>query len=463
MAFLLVLPFVLLYVYVGVCLGKIVERAGAGRRWWAWVPPLSLLLPVRIAGRSLLWGVLFLIPPVNLVVWTLVWAEVCTRLQRPSWLAAGMPVPALNLALLGHLAGLAPPRLGLALGLIASSIPVAAASHAVRDRLRREDQIRELKDPDPQVRRQAATGLASAQASARGAVPALASALEDADVGVRSEAARVLVELGPAAAQAVPALLKALGDESGVVRGRAARALWTITHEAAAAPEVAAAALLEGAKGSGEALMPDVGLVDALASLGPPAVPHLAAALQDSDSGVRWHAAAALMQLGRGASEASPALLAAMEDAQWTVRNAAGRALEEVAVKSDVPALAHALQDPSSETRYHVARTLARVGPGAAPAVPALIEALADGDGEVRVEAAWALAAIGPRARDALPALIGALQDKNAQVRRSAAWSIGQVGGREAAVALRGALRDEDPEVREAVSRVLKRFEGGAR
>lgn len=457
MAVWLVLPFVLVHFYAGACLARIVKSTRAGTQWWAWVPLLNLLLPFRLAGRSVLWGVLFLLPPVNVVIWTLVWCDVCGRLQRPRWLALGMPVPLVNLALLGHLAGLTPPRLGLAFGLIVSSIPLATMSHAARHRVRLRDHIQGLHDADPSVRRRAASALASAREA--GSVAALARALEDSDAGVRSEAARALGQLGPAAAPAAPALVGAMEDESSVVRGRAARALSAIAHEPVAAPDITVRALLEGVRGSGEALMPDAGLVDALAILGPPAVPHVVVALQDGDAGVRWHAAAALMRLGHAASETTPALLAAMNDAQWPVRNAAGRALEEVVVKSAVPALAEALRNPSAETRYHVARALARVGPGAAPATQTLTQILADEDWEVRMEAAWALAAIGPAARDAVPALIVALRDGNTEVRRSAAWSIGHVGGAQAAAsALREALKDPDREVRDAAARVLERI-----
>jgi HEAT repeat protein len=460
-AFGLVLPFVLAYLYVGLCLDRISRRTGTGRRWWAWVPPLNVLLPFRVAGRSTLWGLTFLLPPLNLATWTLVWAEVCARLQRPRKMAFAMLVPAVNLALLGTLAGLDPSRVSLALGLLACSIPVAGVSHAARHRARVEAQVRSLKHPDPRVRRAAASALAPAGEAV--GVQALAESLKDPDPGVRAEAARALGQSGPAAAPAVPTLVAALADESDAVRGQAARALGAITREPAVPADLAVPALLQGAKGWADAPMPDVGLIDVLARMGPSAGPSLVAGLQDSDAGVRWHAAAALMRLGHAASAAAPALLAAMDDAQWTVRNAAGRALEEVVSKSDVPALAGALIAGSAETRYHVARALARVGPGAAAAVPTLGRALADPDWEVRTEAAWALAAVGPAARDALPALVAALRDENTEVRRSAAWSIGQVGGSGAAPALREALKDEDREVRDAAARVLARIEGAAR
>src|SRR6185503_18005377 len=100
-----------------------------------------------------------------------------------------------------------------------------------------------------------------------------------------------------------------------------------------------------------------------------------------------------------------------MDDTVWEVRNAAGRALEEVVAAADAPLLATALADASSETRYHAARALARLGPGVVPVLPALVTALRDPDWEVRMESSWALASAGARARAAVPALVANLAD----------------------------------------------------
>jgi HEAT repeat protein len=211
--------------------------------------------------------------------------------------------------------------------------------------------------------------------------------------------------------------------------------------------------------------MPDAELVLALAASGAGNPQRLAAALDDPDLRVRWHAAAALMQLRRGAHETASALRRAMDDAEWPVRNAAGRALEDVADKQTVPLLAEALTDASPETRYHAARALARVGPGSAQAVPVLTEALRDPDWEVRMESAWALAAVGPGAVIAEPALLTALSDPEPQVRASAAWALAGIGGSETAAvpALRRALSDEARETREAAAGALAKIEGRAR
>jgi HEAT repeat protein len=244
--------------------------------------------------------------------------------------------------------------------------------------------------------------------------------------------------------------------------------LWaarTSGRSIAAPQENILAALLEAAREADGGDMPDSGLVLALATYGASAPERLAAALDDPDFRVRWHAAAALMQLRRGARETAPALRRAMDDEEWPVRNAAGRALEDVVDRPDVAMLAEALQDESAETRYHAARALARVGPGSVAAVPVLVAALRDPDWEVRMESAWALGAVGPGAAAAEPALLTALRDTDPQVRASAAWALAGIGGTRAAAvpALRQALEDEARETREAAAGALARIEGRAR
>jgi len=464
---LLALSLLAAHAFMAVCLQRLARLGGTGPAWWAWVPGLNLALSARLAGRSPAWCLLLLLPGLNVLVWGLLWAEACDRLRRPAWLAAAMCVPVLNLAVLAHIAGFAPVRaMGALLALVAVSVPAAMAAHRVGRSARTGAALRGLEDRDPAARRRAAKALARRGTPSR-AAPALAAALQDRDEGVRAEAARGLEALGGSAAGAEAALVAALDDESGIVRGRAARALWASAGGTAAAfpTEPWLRGLIESARHAGDEEMPDGDLVLALAAFGPSATKRLAEALRDPDARVRWHAAAALMQLGRGARQAGPALRRAMDDAEWPVRNAAGRALEDVADEETVPLLAEALTDPSAETRYHAARALARVGPGSAEAVPVLTAALSDADWEVRMESAWALAAVGGAAAASQPALLLALHDPDPQVRASAAWGLAGIGGsREAAVpALRRALADEDRGAREAAAGALARLEGRAR
>lgn len=462
---LLLLPLLLLHAHAALCLGRIARIVGAGQAWWAWVPLLNLLLPLKVARRSLWWSLLLLVPAVNFLVWALVWAEICDALGRRWWEGIAMSVPGVNLAVMARIAGWRWSATTASLALIAASIPPAASARARQHSERARSDIRRLADPNPGIRLAAFQALVQSRTPAQAAVSALVGRLTDPDERVRAEAASALGGLGATAPTAVRALVASLDDPSPAVRGRVASALARLPaglREAAPA-ERAVPALLEAARGLGGGALPDVTIVDALASQGSATVPALIAALRDGDAGVRWHAAAALMQLGATAASATPALFEAMSDEHWVVRNAAGRALEEVAQDGDVPALAKALGDTSVETRYHAARALGRRGRAATPAIADLVRALCDDDAEVRMEAVWALGSVGTGANAAVPALIEALKDGDPQVRAVAAWGLGAVGARvpEAGSALRAALEDDDRDVRDAAARVLGRIEGG--
>jgi len=160
-----------------------------------------------------------------------------------------------------------------------------------------------------------------------GVAPALLAALQDDSSAERDEIVWALGQMGPEEG-VLPALLVALSDESGEVRQAAASAL-------------------------GE-LGPEEGVIGALAQ-----------ALVDEDSGVGYKAAAALGKFGEAASDAVPALIAALREGEARVRASAAEAL-------------------------------GKIGPQEVVVQP-LIDALKDEDGAVRREAAEALRAITGR------------------------------------------------------------------
>jgi HEAT repeat protein len=73
------------------------------------------------------------------------------------------------------------------------------------------------------------------------------------------------------------------------------------------------------------------------------------------------------------------------------------------------------------------AQAIGDIGPGAAEAVPALIALLRNQDVGSRNNAAIALRGIGPEAKSALPALREALSDPNGDVRRFASLAIEKI------------------------------------
>ena len=101
-----------------------------------------------------------------------------------------------------------------------------------------------------------------------------------------------------------------------------------------------------------------------------------------------------------------------------------------------------------------------QLGVEATDAVPALIAALSDPEEYVRWEAAAALGIIGPGAKDAVPELTKALADKNFSVRRNAAEALGNIGpaARSAFAALQKATNDSDATVQDAAAEAVNQL-----
>ncbi|MGK5696673.1 fumarate reductase/succinate dehydrogenase flavoprotein subunit [Streptomyces sp. URMC 128] len=245
--------------------------------------------------------------------------------------------------------------------------------------------------------------------------------------------------------------------------------------------------------------------------------PALAAALTDTDTGVRAAAAASLRELvetlapepalrdglAAALSEADPVVRAtaldvlralrlgdaelfadSLSDSDSAVRIAAVRALVSVDAAGELARAAAV--DPSREVRVTIAKALATAGQDPAIAHSALAElvddpdalvrgaayealgtagcpaalaaraeaALADPAWQVRAGAATALSATNPDV--AVPALAKALADTNADVRKSAVLALTRHRATEdARVALAAATTDSDADVRAYAARAL--------
>jgi HEAT repeat protein len=176
----------------------------------------------------------------------------------------------------------------------------------------------------------------------------------------------------------------------------------------------------------------DVGFwaAEALARIGPDAIPKLAGMLKDTDVSLRQGAAIALAKTG---PKAASSLVEALKDTNAVVRNNALSGLigfvrhgkNEADIKLALPAVITIMRDANTIMRDPNLRLLAvvyleEIGPSAAPGVPALMEATNDQNREVRLRAISALGRIGPAAKPAVPALLAAMNqaifDKDVQI-----------------------------------------------
>jgi HEAT repeat protein len=199
--------------------------------------------------------------------------------------------------------------------------------------------MKELNNPDAEVRRQAIFSIGAIGPDAGDAVPALAAILrDDDDPAIRSEAALALSKMAPASRGAVEALAGALKDELPLVRMNAAIALLRLGEEAR------------------------------------PAVPAMIEALADPTNRTntgRFHAtiqemvAIALGRASAGTTEAVPALTEALKKAHTReVRISMVRALGEVgeAARDTKPLLVPLLDDRDREQCKVTEEALRRMG-----------------------------------------------------------------------------------------------------
>ena len=86
-----------------------------------------------------------------------------------------------------------------------------------------------------------------------------------------------------------------------------------------------------------------------------------------------------------------------------------------------MPALVAALRDANASVREAAAKALGGIGPDAEPAIPGLVNLIRDYDPFVRGTAAGVLVRMGPAA---VPGLAELLRDGNPQVRRVASQAL---------------------------------------
>ena len=353
-----------------------------------------------------------------------------------------------------------------------------------------------LKDKHPGIRRAAALTLGAIGEASLPAVPQIAALLADAHAG--TAATFVLGELGriPKDAEATvrtnaksddpmlsttslwalarvhpedkelrrevtEKLVARLKDKNSFVRVAAARALSALPP----APEITAPIWEKALKDADETTMREI--MDALAALGPSAVPRLTEALKHGKFLADF--AYALGRIGPAAAGATGELAKLVENKNSRVAHEAIIALGNIGpgAKDAVPVLVKVMEqaDDSDWNFAAIAFALGKIGPGAAAAEPALIKQLESKDDNVRLLSAWALAQIDPASADvaakAVPVLAVGLTLPLLEDRLLSAEALGGFGplARHAAESLKKIPADDDKDVQEAAAKALKAIE----
>jgi HEAT repeat protein len=298
-------------------------------------------------------------------------------------------------------------------------------------------------DPDPQVRWNAVTTLASIKNDSA-VTQTLLQALKDEDKLVRYTAAKELARRTPPIKQTIPVLLESVADPRDYTRGSV---IWLLGRVGAGDDRVVVALLqtlrsderLDARASAARTLVkvsPRAGQVidaliaafrqdksadvriaaaQALAQIGPPAraaVPVMIAAIKEEPHPLAREAAIQTLSLIGGDESVAPALVAALREERNSVaRAAAAGALGKISGHSPgaKEALAAALHDKSPAVRLEAAEALSKVDPQSRRGIDILIELLKNGDDIVGPQAAAALGRLGPAAKSAVPALIQAL------------------------------------------------------
>ncbi len=268
-------------------------------------------------------------------------------------------------------------------------------------------------DVSSDVRAQAAEVLGAWERA--DAVEALCEALADGAENVRDAAAQSLSNLKDP--ESGPLLAPWTTHRDPFVRQAALRGLRELRYAGALEPALAALAASE-----------DVVRLEAVSVLGwlkseQALGPLTAVAAQDPNAAVR-RAAIGALGVGAAATEDTiAALLGALPDAAWQVREEAATTLGKLRVQSARDALIAMLNDDYWQVRLQAVRALGKLGDATASAAIAAL--LTHAISNLRKEAALSLGELGDAA--SLPALQAAATDPDPEVRKAARIALTQI------------------------------------
>jgi HEAT repeat protein len=228
--------------------------------------------------------------------------------------------------------------------------------------------LEQLVHPDKNMRGPAAIALGGSYV-ADALDGLLARVGHEPDFYVREDITWALVRMGEAA---IAPLIGLLNDESAAVRHHAAHTLGKINDPRAVEALIGAlhdSDHMVAARAAGSLKV--IGVAQA--------IPALAGVLGHPHRETQTAVAEALERFG---AEAIPAVLEAMNDTRWPVREHAADVLGQIGDKAAVPALTAALRDEHWQVRFAAVTALWHIGGAAAKA--ALREMTPDADERVR-------------------------------------------------------------------------------
>ena len=100
----MILALLITFIYWAWTTQVIAHKTQTPRGWLAWIPIGNFILWADIARKPWWWGLLCIVPFVNLVLMALIWMEIAKARQKPEWWGILMAIPMVQYIVPGYLA-----------------------------------------------------------------------------------------------------------------------------------------------------------------------------------------------------------------------------------------------------------------------------------------------------------------------------------------------------------------------